>query len=499
MNFCECTTRVAGVILALLAAVVTDAYPQSSKLTKAPSPQSVTIKGYVRGHCVSLPNSIRVCKLLSEREDIFLIEKDGKPLGSWPTSAYLGETSDFEVLRGDLDGDRRLELIVSNHDTTSAGMGVNYWTIAILPDVESRAFEPPLTFRVEEYGSSGTFVSGGGKVSILATKWVWTDDPQGKRGRGLYLVGQWWQYKSGQLLPLLSKPTLMRRYLLSFERERLQTIDSPHAPYRWLTNQHTISMRPELEGAQVEDTQSGIIGSFSSVPDKDYVHRIMLTLLPENHAVIVCFYPSDAGKGEHGLRYIGDGVSGRLYPNHYLPSQPETWLQGQRATVQTYREAAGAEPFYVLWIGGNRDVYLPPSPNQPLEKELTKIVATKQIPRGFSITYDDMHGLWGGETITVDGAGNVEALERDQAAPDRKITKRTISQKRLLDLIKLLIELKAWEQQTPERKPRPDESRARFTIKSGERISQTWEWFNDMEKTGRLIKIKARMEELVKK
>ena len=172
MNFRERTTPVTGVIIALCAALVIHVYPQSRKLIKAPSPQPVTIKGYVRGHCVSLPNSFRVCKLLSEREDIFLIEKDGKRLGSWPTSTYLGETSDFEVLRGDLDGDRRLELIVSNHDTTSAGMGVNYWTIAILPDVESRGFEPPLTFRVEEYGSLGTFVSDRARVSILATKWL---------------------------------------------------------------------------------------------------------------------------------------------------------------------------------------------------------------------------------------------------------------------------------------------------------------------------------------
>ena len=212
----------------------------------------------------------------------------------------------------------------------------------------------------------------------------------------------------------------MRRYLLSFERERLETIDSPHVPYLWLTNRNTISMRRELEIAQLEDTQSGIIGSFSPVPDKDFVRRMMLTLLPENHAVIVCFYPSDAGKGELGLRYIGDGVSGRLYPSHYLPSQPETWLQGKRATVQIYRETADAEPFQVLWVGGNRDTYLAPRPNQPMEKELTKIAATNKIPPGFSITYDDMHGLWGGETITVDGAGNVEARERDHRSVDRK-------------------------------------------------------------------------------
>ena len=136
---------------------------------------------------------------------------------------------------------------------------------------------------------------------------------------------------------------------------------------------------------------------------------------------------------------------------------------------------------------------------QPIEEALTNIVATKQIPADLSVTYDDMHGLWGGLTIVVDGNGNVESRERQHGGENPKVTNTRIDREQFVDLIKLLIELKAWEQQTPEREPRPDESRARLTIKSGDRISLMWEWFNDLEKNRRLIQIKTRMREFVKK
>src|SRR5262245_28137722 len=98
-------TRAIASTLALLAVFVVDTYPQTGTLIKGPSPQPASIVGY-KGHCVSMTRAVRICKLLSDDEDIMLVEKDGKRAGSWPTSAYLGETSDFEVLRGDLDGDR---------------------------------------------------------------------------------------------------------------------------------------------------------------------------------------------------------------------------------------------------------------------------------------------------------------------------------------------------------------------------------------------------------
>lgn len=152
----------------------------------------------------------------------------------------------------------------------------------------------------------------------------------------------------------------------------------------------------------------------------------------------------------------------------------------------------------LLFMPACKALYFMHGQTQPIEKELTNIVATKTVPADLSVTYDDMHGLWGGVTISVGGDGNVEAREREHGGQNPKITNIKISREQLLELIKLLTELKAWEQQTPERQPVPDESRARLSIKCGGQISLIWEWFNDMEKNRRLMRIKTKMREFVK-
>src|SRR6185369_6594003 len=122
--------------------------------------------------------------------------------------------------------------VVANHDGTSNGIAVDYWTIFIFPDPEFHNFTTPLTFSVEEYGSFGTFVTSGGRVSILTTTWVNNEDPKHKRGWGMYLVGQWWRYQSGELRPLLERPITARRFLFSFASERDETVNFDRVPFQ---------------------------------------------------------------------------------------------------------------------------------------------------------------------------------------------------------------------------------------------------------------------------
>ena len=42
----------------------------------------------------------------------------------------------------------------------------------------------------------------------------------------------------------------------------------------------------------------------------------------------------------------------------------------------------------------------------PMKDTLTTILATSAVPADLAITYDDMHGLWGGTMITVCGDGS---------------------------------------------------------------------------------------------
>src|ERR1044072_7107363 len=248
--------RLLILLIVVLAATV---YAQPSKLTKFPAPVAASVEGYEKGHCIALPKNVRICKLLADDKDTFLVQRDGKKVGTWPGNTFLAETSDFEVLTGDLDRYRKPELIVANHDGSSNGLGVEFWTIFIFPDPEFHNFTPPLTFSVEEYGSFGTFVTSGGEVNILTTDWLTNNDPKGRRGWGTYLVGQWWRYQSGELRPLLDRPIIARRYLFRFERERLDGVKNDRIPLQWLSHRSREPVKTEFITKQSKTSKPGII------------------------------------------------------------------------------------------------------------------------------------------------------------------------------------------------------------------------------------------------
>ncbi|MFL6211968.1 MAG: hypothetical protein ACJ74W_24185 [Pyrinomonadaceae bacterium] len=121
-----------------------------------------------------------------------------------------------------------------------------------------------------------------------------------------------------------------------------------------------------------------------------------------------------------------------------------------------------------------------------------------EIPPDLVITYDDLHGLWGGLEIIIRGRGCGERREWAQGAAAPQVSETAIPQGKLLELIKLLIEHEAWAQQTPDRMPVPDESRATLTISASGATSTIWEWVNDMAGNARLLQIKLKMSELIR-
>ena len=248
------------VIFAALVMVLNQqSYAQSAVMVKASLPSPADVTGYHKAHCVSLNQRIRICKGLSDSENAFVLEKDGTRVGTWPVMTFLGETSDFEVLQGDLDADGSRELIVANRDSTSNGLGVNVWTISIFSASDVNSFRPPLTFSVEEYGSSGTFVSNGRGVRILATRWLWAKDPKGRRGDGLYMTGQWWRYSRGELIPLSNQTIVARRYLESFAVERGRTEKNPAIPLKWLSGPKAERLRFDPILASRKSLTEGLI------------------------------------------------------------------------------------------------------------------------------------------------------------------------------------------------------------------------------------------------
>lgn len=329
--------------LLLILTVASQAYAQSSRLIKFEAPQPASLPGYIRGHCVALPKQIRICKLLSETEDGFLVEKEGKTVGNWRAETYLGETSDFEVLRGDLDGDQKQELIVANHDATGVGLAVSAWTINIFPDAQFASFQLPLSFGVNEYGSFGTFVTEKGRVSIFTTDWVSAADPTGKRGAGLYLAGQWWRYKAGELWPIPNRGTIARRYLFSFEQERLETLNSSRIPYQWFNGARVERVTTAFLTGPNTVSKIGSVQSVAAIDEKDSPRKLKIVFKPDGEAAVEYAYADPDAQSE---LYLGDETSGWLYPERYLPARAEAWLTGKRASLRRYDDRR----ITVLWI-----------------------------------------------------------------------------------------------------------------------------------------------------
>ena len=316
-------------LLVLIVVLTTNSYAQLSKLTKLPAPLPASVEGYDKGHCIALPKKVRICKLLSDDKDTFLVQRDGKNLGTWPGNTFLAETSDFEVLTGDLDGDRKPELIVANHDGASNGLGVEFWTIFIFPDTEFHNFTAPLTFSVEEYGSFGTFVTSGGKVNILTTEWLTNNDPKRRRGWGTYLVGQWWRYQSGELRPQLDRPIIARRYLNSFAKDRVETVNFDRVPFQWLSHPSTESVTTEFITKRSVTIKTGVIQSVTREKE-----TLRVVFKPDGEPPVTFFYSGPYIDNQ--LAYLGNAATGRVYPKNYLPSQPEKWLKNKRATLRSY-------------------------------------------------------------------------------------------------------------------------------------------------------------------
>ena len=113
-----------------------------------------------------------------------------------------------------------------------------------------------------------------------------------------------------------------------------------------------------------------------------------------------------------------------------------------------------------------------------------------------TITYSDMHGLWGGVTVILAANGAYERIERKRGAAAPHALRSTLAIARVRDLVRLLHQISAWEQRTPERPPVPDESRATLTLRAGAVEASIWEWFNDLAKNDRLLRVRSLLIEL---
>lgn len=219
------------------------ASPEACEIRQFSHPRLVPFPGCYAGYdgvdkanCSDGPQGIRICKCLSDREDaecseygVFHVQKDGKTIQRWYSSAFLGALDDFEAMSVDLDGDGHRELVIANRTSETLGMGVLTWSIAIIGGLDVSS--SPIVLVTEDYGEGSLARLGGMRgCQLLITDWG-----VHKPDYATYFSGVWLHYQKGEVSPAKNYPMLARRYLFSFEGERNHSFEGYRAkPLKWL-------------------------------------------------------------------------------------------------------------------------------------------------------------------------------------------------------------------------------------------------------------------------
>ena len=123
-----------------------------------------------------------------------------------------------------------------------------------------------------------------------------------------------------------------------------------------------------------------------------------------------------------------------------------------------------------------------------MEAELREAAAGRGAG-SLRVTYSDMHGLWGGVTITLTGEGEYEQTSRQPGGP-QVVVQRRVASGEVTAVVRLLLEVEAWEQRVGQQAPLPDESRATLAIRCGSAESSVWERYNDLPRGQRLSRVR---------
>jgi hypothetical protein len=130
--------------------------------------------------------------------------------------------------------------------------------------------------------------------------------------------------------------------------------------------------------------------------------------------------------------------------------------------------------------------------DSPVKSALERIEAGRLDLTPLAVSYDDLHPLWGGLVLTIQGTGKVEQKAVRQTSGQPKL----VTREDLLHLVRLLLSQQAWVQRVPERPPVPDESKARLTIRYGDDQAVIWEWYNDLTANRRIVQVRDLMQRI---
>ena len=345
----------------------------AQKLVYGGKPKLFVSKGGIKAFVVKFPNGVNVFKFDRKTEDdkqgTFEVGKGRSTFGTIPGSIYGASSVDnFHAFYGDLDKNNSAELIVVDFDGQSLGLGVNYFTINIFPDFETKGYQPPISFSTTEFGADGTFLYDAKikETLMLLTEWggVQVTDP--KRGEGLYFTGRFFRYKDGKVKLATEKPILARRYLNSFEKERFRTEKDPRHPYIWLTSPDSIKLKtdPIFELKPIS-TQNGIIEKYEEITEKHEagdgetkdisISQIVVKLDSGESKICVLSKSEEYTQLPNDKNKIFPEDFGILpykltFPADFNPKLTFDKFEGMRVQINSYQSDPQSPPTFKLWF-----------------------------------------------------------------------------------------------------------------------------------------------------
>ena len=264
-----------------------------------------------------------------------------------PVENADGPTGVGRMMRGDVSWDvgwgavasdfRLIDLgpmrAVAALGAISNGLGVNSWTIDLVPD---RSGAPVASFDAQEFTPDGRSAeTRDGQTIFWATEWWTGPDPSGRRGPGTYLIGRPFAVTESGLVPATRFAIHARRLLYDFRAEH-------GGPVRWLRDRRAEAWRsdPLLNGAP--ETTRGTVTAATLVSEHETGPVVTMTVRTEAGGDLVL--SSDVWGDGPAFAHVGDAATGRLWPSGYRPGDVAEWLVGHRVRVET----RGGSPA-VLW------------------------------------------------------------------------------------------------------------------------------------------------------
>ena len=120
----------------------------------------------------------------------------------------------------------------------------------------------------------------------------------------------------------------------------------------------------------------------------------------------------------------------------------------------------------------------------PIEAGLHSFLASGISPASVRITYEELHPPREGDRIVILGTGEIQ--QTASAEGDRFTDLRLAEME---NLVRVLIDIAAWEQRVAWRASGSEESRAYLRIQVAGSSSEIWEWYDELDDNLRIIQV----------